>query len=129
MNHRSDTSHDSPETDSVWELISKAETVSPSPAFADGVVRAMKQLPAHQPIWARLFSPSPIAAFTATFAVVVLTLSYFSLQSPTDSSSPSEGAGDPFASIQDFAETQTLLVAADHLDDFSDQELASLIGF
>lgn len=31
--------------------------------------------------------------------------------------------------IQDIAETETLLAAVDHLDDFSDNELVSLIGF
>ncbi len=31
--------------------------------------------------------------------------------------------------IQEIAETETLIAAADHLDDFSDKELISLIGF
>ena len=33
------------------------------------------------------------------------------------------------AEIQDIAETETLIAAVDHLDDFSDTELVSLIGF
>jgi hypothetical protein len=31
--------------------------------------------------------------------------------------------------IQDIAETETLITAVDQLDDFSDTELVSLIGF
>jgi hypothetical protein len=31
--------------------------------------------------------------------------------------------------IQDIAETETLIAAVDHLEDFSDRELISLIGF
>jgi hypothetical protein len=34
-----------------------------------------------------------------------------------------------FAEIQEIAETETLISAVDQLDDFSDVELVSLIGF
>jgi hypothetical protein len=36
---------------------------------------------------------------------------------------------DRAAEIQDIAETETLIAAVDHLDEFSDTELVTLIGF
>jgi hypothetical protein len=33
------------------------------------------------------------------------------------------------AAIQDIADSETLIAAVDHLDEFSDTELVSLIGF
>lgn len=82
-----------------------------------------------QPWWHRLLSPAPLAGFAAS--VLALALTGFSLLAP--SSEPTDQtAGLNSAQavvIQDIAEAEILIAAVDHLDDFSDNELVSLIGF
>ena len=85
-----------------------------------------------QPFWRRLFNPTPLAVFAGAVAAVVVGVTFFSqpkIATPTSLAVVEPvSQSDDFDELQDLAETEALLVAADHLDDFSDQELASLIG-
>ena len=129
MNSNSPPPDDSWESDAVWKLL---ERVPPQPAssrFADNTVRASRLAVETQPWWHRLFSPAPLAGLTAS--VLALALTGFSLLAPS-SELTDQTAGLYSAQavvIQDIAEAETLIAAVDHLDDFSDNELVSLIGF
>lgn len=125
---------DSLESDAVWKLLDQAAPVRPRPSFADDVVRMAKLLPADEPWWKKFFAPAPVAGLAGLAAAVALAFILLPDRTPSAptiaSHEPENSAhADPFADIQDFAETETLIAAADHLDHFSDQEIAGLIGF
>jgi hypothetical protein len=60
-----------------------------------------------------------------------LAFSLVSLFSPAEPVPGPSLAGDSTqaANLQEIAETEILIAAVDHLDEFSDNELVSLIGF
>ncbi len=128
---------DSWENDAVWDLIEKAAPAAARPSFADDVVRLAKLAPAAEPWWKRILSPAPFAGIAAAAAAIALAFSYFSggmgpapaLDGPSLALVEPAATADPFADIQEIAATETLLAAADHLEDFSDQELVNLVGF
>ena len=129
MNRPSSPPDNSWESDAVWKLLDQAPPQSAGAHFAADTVRAARLLPAAAPWWKQLLTPAPLAGFaTATGAV---TFAILSLVHPTPESSHRTVVLDsPQAvAIQDIAETETLIAAADRLDDFSDNELVSLIGF
>lgn len=123
------------ESDAVWKLLDQAAPVKPRASFSDDLVRMAKLEPAPQPWWKRLLAPASIAGFAT--ATAMLALAAFLLTNPEEvpaiDSQPlaqvdSPAQGDPYEDLQDLAETEALLAAADHLDAFSDQELGKLIG-
>lgn len=124
---------DSWESDDVWKLLDQAAPPSASPRFVDDVVRMAKLLPAPTPWWKRLLSPAPLAGLAGAAAAIALAVTL--LNSPQPGSLTTEPIvavapqTDEFEALQDLAETETLIAAADHLDEFSDDELARLIGF
>jgi len=124
---------DSWESDDVWKLLDQAAPPSASPRFVDDVVRMAKLLPAPTPWWKRLLSPAPLAGFAGAAAAIALAVTFFNHQQPgtltTTPIAEHSGQTDDFEALQDLAETETLIAAADHLDQFSDDELARLIGF
>lgn len=73
--------------------------------------------------------PAPLAGLAAVTAAVAFAL--MSLLGPSTGNDSQMAAVDlsQAANIQEIAETETLIAAVDHLDDFSDTELVSLIGF
>jgi hypothetical protein len=120
---------DSWESDAVWKLLDQAPIQTPPPRFADDVVRLARLTVEEKPWWSRLFSPVPLAGFAG--ATAALTFAVVSFMGPLHDSSPQTAMLDSqqAVAIQDIAETETLIAAADQLDDFSDNELVSLIGF
>lgn len=120
---------DSWESDSVWNLLDQAPPKTAGARFADDMVRMARLSEPEKPWWSRVFAPTPLAGFAAGVAAV--TFGVIALVSPSQQGGPSlAGVDSPQAvAIQDIAETETLIAAADHLDDFSDNELVSLIGF
>ncbi len=133
MNRQDLPSDDSFEADAVWKLLDEATPAEPRASFADDLVRMAKLEPVTQPWWKswRVMAPS----FGLAAAAVVALTFVISAQRESerekfviDDSSLSIPKDD-FADLQEFADTETLIAAADHLDDFSDQELAGLIGF
>jgi hypothetical protein len=118
------------ETDAVWQLLEQATPSTASPRFAADTLRVARLLEQPAPWWKRIFAPAPLAglaAATAAIAFAVVPL----LPSRTVANAPALAALDsPQAvAIQDIAETETLVAAVDQMDDFSDNELVSLIGF
>jgi hypothetical protein len=91
-------------------------------------VRAARLLDQAAPWWKRLFSPAPLAGLAAATAALVFSLVTWSGH---DAPAPPDVAldTDQAAAIQEIAETELLIAAADNLDDFSDTELVTLIGF
>ena len=129
MNRNTTPPDDSWESDAVWQLLDQAAPKTASARFADDVVRAARLTGEVKPWWSRLLSPAPLAGLAA--ATAALAFSAFSLLGPSAGTSSTGIPADSSqaANIQEIAETETLIAAVDHLDDFSDTELVSLIGF
>jgi len=131
MTKNSPPPDDSWESDAVWDLIDRSPAPPVSPRFADDTLRAVRLSANETPWWKSVFSrPAAVGLIGAT-AALALTASVL-WKSPTGETetlvaSNSQNA-ESLAAIQDIAEAEVLL-AADHLDDFSDHELASLVGF
>ncbi|MGL4400870.1 MAG: hypothetical protein ACRCXD_13450 [Luteolibacter sp.] len=97
--------------------------------FAEDTVRAARLAPEIKPWWSRLFTPVPLAGLAAaTAAITIAAVSWFSPSQPPVTQVVVLDSPQAVA-IQDIAETETLIAAVDHLEDFSDRELISLIGF
>ncbi len=130
MNRTPLPSDDSWESDAVWKLLDQAQPLTPSARFVDDTVRAAKLSQPGKSWWSKLFAPMPLAALAGATAAVAFGLISIPGPHPADTSPDvvvidSQHAVD----IQEIAETETLIAAADRLDDFSDTELVSLIGF
>ena len=129
MNRQPHQSDESWENDAVWKLLDQAPPATASPRFADDTVRAARLAGQSAPWWKRLLTPAPLAGLAAATAAMVITV--IGLTNTASDTVTQIASVDPagFAEIQEIAETETLICAADHLDDFSDVELVSLIGF
>jgi hypothetical protein len=127
MNREPISTDDSWESDAVWKLLDQAPPQAASPRFVDDTLRAARLAADVKPWWSRLFSPIPATALAGATAAVVFTM----FMKPTPETTPVTVTWDSTqaVAIQDIAETETLIAAADQLDKFSDNELVSLIGF
>jgi hypothetical protein len=128
----SDNSSDNSwESDAVWKLLDHGTQTTPSPRFLDDTLRAIRLEPANTPWWKRILSPIPLTGLATAAAAITLTFIAFNQDTPTvptiteTRATPQETS---LAAIQDIAEAELLNAAIDHLDDFSDHELVSLIG-
>ena len=118
------------ESDAVWKLLDEAPPASAGPRFVDDVMRAVRLEETPQPWWKRVFAPLPAAGLaTATAAIALAAHSLLSVPSPVQTPVAVTSAAESFDEVQDAADAEVLVAAADHLDQFSDNELASLIGF
>ncbi len=129
MNRKPLHTDDSWENDAVWNLLDQAPPASAGPRFADDTVRAARLMGQAEPWWKRLLTPVPLAGLAGAAAALVFTFAEVPGPSPEN---PALNAGadvQQAAEIQEIAETETLMAAVDHLDDFSDNELVTLIGF
>ena len=127
MNRDPLNSDDSWESDAVWKLLDQAPAPQAKAHFVDDTLRAVRLTGNVKPWWRRLLSPLPLAGLTGATAALV-----FSLVGPSQEPVQREFVtlDSPQAvAIQDIAETETLIAAADQLENFSDRELVSLIGF
>ncbi len=131
MTKNSSPPDDSWESDAVWDLIDRSPAQPVSPRFADDTLRAVRLSAEETPWWKSIFSrPAAVGLLGAT-AALALTASVLwktpdaEIPTPVVNDSPN---AESLATIQDIAEAEVLL-AAEHLDDFSDHELASLAGF
>jgi hypothetical protein len=117
------------EKDPVWDLLRESAAHRPGPNFAANVVRAARREPPAKPWWSRLLIPASVGgvlAGAAALVVVTLTLQ----TNPSSTPGPVYNPGDSsLADLQDDVETEAFLAAAEHLGDYSDEELVSLIGF
>ena len=114
----------------MWDLLGKAAPKEASGRFADDTLRAVKLLPETHSWWPKIVSFTPWAAVAAC-AVFAAMFFMDSPKAPTDSGiaiAPVDKE-EQWVQIEEVAEAEMLVAAADHLDRFSDQELVSLIGF
>lgn len=128
-----------PETDPVWDLLAQSPPPKAGPAFAQNVVRAARLEGQPQAAWRRWIALRPIAglAVTAAAAITIAFLAFLAwpdrvAPTPLVGQDPGRPAGvesAPFEDMQDLADEELLLAAADHLADFSDAELIGLLGF
>jgi hypothetical protein len=129
MNRNTTPPDDAWETDAVWKLLDQSPPLTGRARFADDVVRAARLAESEKPWWKSIFSPVALAGFSAATAALAFALiSLVGPQSQPDRQVSLKDSPQAVA-IQDVVETEMLIVAVDHLDDFSDQELVSLIGF
>jgi hypothetical protein len=133
------------ENDATWQLLGKAAPKEASPRFTDDVMRAVRLLPEAEPIWPKILK---FSRWTLAAACVVLAASIF--LDPADktgniATKPPVKQGEPvrvnhpipkdadhqaeWARIEDVAQAELLAAAAEHLDEFSDQDLITMIGF
>jgi hypothetical protein len=129
MNRKPLHTDDSWENDAVWKLLDQATPANAGPRFLDDTVRAARLTGQAKPWWKLVFSPIPLAGLAGATAALVFSAA--SLVGPATGPDIQATALDTerAAEIQDIAETETLISALDHLDDFSDTELVTLIGF
>ncbi|MDE0835842.1 MAG: hypothetical protein OSA84_05765 [Akkermansiaceae bacterium] len=118
------------EGDATWDLLGKAAAKEAGPRFTDDTLRAVRLLPDTDPWWSNVMRFSPWAAVTAcgVFAALFL-LNEPNAGSGDDPKVVSTVSDEQWVQIEEVAEAEMLVAAADHLDRFSDQELVSLIGF
>ncbi len=129
MNRKPLNTDDSWENDAVWKLLDQAAPPAAGPRFVDDTVRAARLAGQAEPWWKRLFSPVPLAGLAGAAAALVFSVISLSGPGPEPDSLTTAFETDHAAAIQEIAATETLIAAADHLDDFSDNELVCLIGF
>lgn len=129
MTRKPFTPDESLENDAVWKLLDHASSTSAGPRFVDDTVRAARLAGQTRPWWTRLGSPAPLAGLTAATAALAFSLVGWLGPAPESGSPSAMLDSNQAAAIQDIAESETLLAAVDQLDDFSDTELVSLIGF
>lgn len=130
MNRQPLQNDESWENDPVWKLLDQAPPATAGPRFVDDTVRAARLAGQAAPWWKRVFTPAPLAGLAAATAACVIAV--ISLRNDTPAADGSHGAAvdsNAFAEIQEIAETEILLSATEDLDEFSDMELVSLIGF
>lgn len=128
MNLHTPPPDDSWESDAVWKLLDQVPPRVASCRFADDTARAARLFPEAKPWWSRLLSPAPLTGLAAAAALTLAVIPLIGPKSPSSGQAAMPDSPQAVA-IQDIAETETLIAAADQLDDFSDNELVSLIGF
>lgn len=120
---------DSWESDAVWKLLDQASPRVAGPRFADNAVRAARLAGSPRAWSQRLFAFAPLTGLVATAAAVIIAVVSLN-PSPTHTLTPkSVSSEEAFAGIQELAEAEVLRAAVDNLDNFTDNELVSLIGF
>ncbi len=128
MNRKPLNNDESWENDAVWKLLDQAPPAVAGPRFVDDTVRAARLAGQPSPWWRRVFSPVPLAGLAAAAAAVVFVFTQVSAPAPGVDPVSGLAASEQAAQIQEIAETETLISAVDHMEDFSDTELVALIG-
>jgi hypothetical protein len=128
MNRKPHATDESFENDAVWKLLDASPPATASPRFVSDTVRMARLAGQPQPWWKRLLAPVPLAGLVTASAAVAIAMTGLLREDPA---SPGTASAEPaaFSEIQEIAEAEILLSAVDHLDQFSDGELVSLIGF
>lgn len=120
------------ENDQVWNMLRQSSVIRASDGFADRVMSSIQaQDTSTNSFWTRAKKTSlaGIAAAACIVAGVMFQFPRDTNQSTVVIVSPIESSqGESFADLQEAANHEVLLAATDHLNDFSDTELVSLIG-
>lgn len=116
------------ESDVTWRLLGKAAPKRASARFADDVVRAVRLLPEADPIWPRILK---FSRWSLVAACVVLAASIFidPLKTSPNQGPVVEDHKTQWEQIENAAQAELLAAAVEHMDEFSDQDLITMIGF
>jgi hypothetical protein len=116
------------ESDVTWRLLGKAAPKLASARFADDVVRAVRLLPEADPIWPRILK---FSRWSLVAACVVLAASIFidPLKTSPNQGPVVEDHKTRWEQIENAAQAELLAAAVEHMDEFSDQDLITMIGF
>lgn len=124
---------DSWEKDPVWKLVDQAPAPQARPAFAQDVLRQVRQLEAEPatPWWKKLLAPAPLSAGALAAAAVVAILISVDF-TPTGAPSLTNGGEVPdtapvLSEIDHAVSEQLLMAAAEDPDLFSDEELLAML--
>jgi len=113
------------ESDPVWRLLAGSPAAQARTRFADDMLRAARLSGAPRRWWSTVVSPVPLTALAGAVAALV-----FAILAPQSGPAPSASIADPHADVIDeIAETEMLIAAADHPEHFSDAEILALCGF
>ncbi len=122
--------HDDLEKDPLWSLLRESPAHKPGRHFAADAVRAARLSSPARPWWNRALIPLGAGGLLAgAAALVMVALSLFPETPGGSEIAVIAPARESFSEIQDGFETEVLIAVADHLGDYSDDELVSLIGF
>jgi hypothetical protein len=116
------------ESDKTWQLLGKAAPKQASARFADDVVRAVRLLPEADPIWPLILK---FSRWSLVAACVVLAASIFidPVKTSPNKGSVVEDNKTQWEQIENAAQAELLAAAVEHMDEFSDQDLITMIGF
>lgn len=116
--------------DPVWDLLRQSPSSRPGPNFAANVARAARLAEPAKPWWSPIWIPASLGAAlaggVALVAVVVTLRTEPNSGNPVLTAVPADSS---LADLQENYEAEVLLAASDHLADYSDEELVTLIGF
>ena len=130
MNQRPQAPKHAEDQDPVWNLLAKSPTTQASTHFVSDTVRLARLTEQVQPWWKRWLQPLPLTGLAMATAALAFTVTGVLHQVPDSQPAPIAHFNSPQAqSIQDIAETEILIAAADNPSKFSDQELVCLLGF
>lgn len=115
--------------DELWDLLRQSPRVNASADFAERVIRAARETEQQTiPFWTRTRVAMASVAAMAAALVVVASIMMAPDQMPTIvQQAPLKEDG--FASLDEVAQQEMLLAATDHLGEFSNTELVTLIAF
>lgn len=126
MDSHTNREENSSESDAVWELLKASPAIKASPRFADNTLRAARTSGQSKHWWQSLFAPLPLTGLSAA-CTAAIAIAFFNIQPAATPPQTHDLA--QAAEIEEFAETEALIAAVDHMDAFSDSELINLIGF
>lgn len=131
MNRKPHPTDDSWEHDAVWNLLDQAPPAAAGARFAERTVRAARLTGQPAPWWKTVLRPLPLASMAAACAAVAIALVPMAHRDAGASGGVAahSGTDSHAAEIAEIAETEALIAAVENIDDFSDTELVSLIGF
>jgi hypothetical protein len=118
-----DVSHDP-----VWDLLRQSPAAKVSPDFADRVIQATRTAERPSSFWARSYRVVTAVGAMAAALTIAAVLIFLPEPAETIVAQPAEPV-DAFATLDEVAHQEVLLAATDHLGEFSDTELVTLIGF
>lgn len=117
---------DSGENDPVWNLLDASQTAQASPAFAQDVLRRVRQLDAAPavPWWKKLLSPAPLlgGAMAAAAAIALM-----AVLSPDPAGTKPAIVNNASKTLDEAFQQELLFVAVEEPDLFSDAELLAML--
>jgi hypothetical protein len=120
---------DAQSRDELWDLLRQSPPVRASADFADRVIFASRESELQANVlWTRArLAIASVAAIAAALALVASIMMTPDTAPTVTQQAPI--AEDGFASLDEVAQQEMLLAATDHLGEFSNTELVTLIGF